>query len=115
MFSSSPYRMAGAYGIIIKRGVLTNGGCPYIGMFRSLHVERPDLEQVVRDEVVLAGWTVDALVCHGRWIVVGHRIEGIELLSRPAYTGESYAGFIGAEYRFSACKDSRPAERGGIH
>lgn len=60
------------YGIIVKRGVLTNGGTPYIAIFRSLHGERADLASLVRDEVVLAGWTMDALVYHGRWKVIAH-------------------------------------------
>jgi hypothetical protein len=60
------------YGIIVKRGGLPNGGTPYIAMFRSLFGARPDLNQLERDEVALAGWTMDGLVYHGRWNVIAH-------------------------------------------
>jgi len=30
------------------------------------------LDKIIHDEVVLAGWTMDALVYHGRWIVIAH-------------------------------------------
>jgi hypothetical protein len=98
------------YGIIIKRGVLTNGGCPYIGMFRSLHVERPDLNQVVRDEVVLAGWTMDALVYHGRWIVVGHGLP-LPLVPFPNFKigqeGEVYVTDVDGEFLDEATAEER--------
>jgi hypothetical protein len=60
------------YGIIVKRGTLKSGGTPYIALFRSVHEERPDPAGLVDDEVALAGWTTDALVCHERWNVVAH-------------------------------------------
>lgn len=60
------------YGIIVRRGGLENGGTPYIAMFSPLHDERPDLARLVREEIVLAGWTMDALVYHGRWNVIAH-------------------------------------------
>lgn len=60
------------YGVIIKRGVLKSGGTPYIAMFRSLHLRRPNLFEFADEEVVLAGWTTDALVYHGRWTVIAH-------------------------------------------
>lgn len=60
------------YGIIVKRGGLKNGGTPYIAMFASLHDERPDFARLVDEEVVLAGWKMDALVYHGQWNVIAH-------------------------------------------
>src|SRR4051794_32821450 len=60
------------YGIVVKRGGLKNGGTPYVAMFGSLHDERPNLAGLIGEEVVLAGWTMDALVYHGRWNVVAH-------------------------------------------
>ena len=60
------------YGIIVKRGGLPNGGTPYTAIFRSLFEARPDLNQLVRNEVALAGWTMDGLVYHGRWNVIAH-------------------------------------------
>ncbi|OYX65368.1 MAG: hypothetical protein B7Y88_09340 [Sphingomonadales bacterium 32-64-17] len=60
------------YGTIVKRGVLKNGGTPYIAMFRSAYLERPNLAAIAADEVALAGWTTDGLVYHGRWNVIGN-------------------------------------------
>jgi hypothetical protein len=60
------------YGIILKQGGLKNGGTPYIAMFSSVHEKRPDLDKVVSEDVILAGWTMDALVYHGRWTVIAH-------------------------------------------
>lgn len=60
------------YGIIVKRGGLKNGGTPYIAMFRPLYDKRPDVRELIREEVVLAGWTMDALFYHGRWNVIAH-------------------------------------------
>lgn len=60
------------YGIIVKRGGLKHGGTPYIAVFASLYDERPEVTALVRDEVAFAGWTMDALVYHRRWIVIAH-------------------------------------------
>ncbi|HET6943651.1 MAG TPA: Imm26 family immunity protein [Sphingomicrobium sp.] len=62
------------YGVIVKRGGLKNGGAPYIAIFGSLHGERPDTSSIVADKIVLAGWTMDALVYHGRWNVIAHGV-----------------------------------------
>ena len=62
------------YGIMVKRGSLPNGGTPNIAIFRSLFDARPDIDQLVRDEVALAGWTMDGLVYHGRWNVIAHGV-----------------------------------------
>lgn len=60
------------YGIIVKRGGRKNGGTPYVAVFKSAHRTRPDLSEVTSDEIALAGWTMDALVYHGRWNVIAH-------------------------------------------
>lgn len=60
------------YGIIVERGGLNNGRTPYLAIFRAAHQERPDLNQVIRGEVALAGWSMDALVYHGKWRVIAH-------------------------------------------
>jgi hypothetical protein len=59
------------YGVIVKRGVLPSGGTPYMAIFRSAYDHRPDLAEIAKDEVALAGWTMDGLVYHGRWKVIG--------------------------------------------
>ncbi|WP_439485204.1 Imm26 family immunity protein [Blastomonas fulva] len=60
------------FGIIVKRGGLKNGGTPYIAIFKSAFMERPNLATLVADEVALAGWTMDGLVYHDRWKVIAH-------------------------------------------
>ena len=58
------------YGIILKRGGLPNGGTPYIAIFRDVFDGRPDLDQFARQDVALAGWSMDALFHHGRWKII---------------------------------------------
>ena len=58
------------YGVIVKRGGLPSGGTPYIAIFRSAYKQRPSLSKIAKDEVALAGWTMDGLVYHGRWTVI---------------------------------------------
>ncbi|MBB5714160.1 Imm26 family immunity protein [Sphingomonas aerophila] len=62
------------YGIIVKRGILKNGGAPYIAIFGSVHAGRPDPNWVVRDDVALAGWTLDSLFYHGHWNVIARSL-----------------------------------------
>ncbi len=62
------------YGIIIRRGALKNGGTPYIALFHGLYDERPDLEQLARVGIALAGWTMDGLFYHGQWNVIWHDV-----------------------------------------
>jgi hypothetical protein len=56
------------YGVI----VLPNSGAPYVIILRSLHRAQPTTAQLATDEIALVGWTMDALIYHGRWRVVGH-------------------------------------------
>ena len=62
------------YGMVVKQGKLKNGGTPFVAVFGSAHSERPDLAKIVSDPVALAGWTMDALVYHGRWNVIGRSL-----------------------------------------
>ena len=56
------------YGVVI----FPNSGAPYIIILRSLHRAQPSRAQLAADEIALVGWTMDALIYHGRWRVVGH-------------------------------------------
>ena len=60
------------YGIVVKRGGLSNGGTPYVAIFSPAYECRPDIQEITSNDVVLQGWTMDALVYHGRWNVIGH-------------------------------------------
>jgi hypothetical protein len=62
-FSVSDGRLG--YGIIVL-----GGGTPYVAILKSLHRERPSVEGLQRDEVVLVGQTIDGLFYHGRWTVI---------------------------------------------
>lgn len=53
------------YGVAIL-----GGGTPYIIVLRTLHIERPHIDVLSSDAIALVGWTMDALVFHGRWSVV---------------------------------------------
>ncbi len=53
------------YGVAIL-----GGGTPYIIVLRTLHTERPHIDVLASDAIALVGWTMDALVFHGRWSVV---------------------------------------------
>lgn len=63
-----------AYGIILKRGALKNGETPYIALFRSLYNNRPAVDELLRDDVAFAGWSMDTLVYHGRWTIVARDV-----------------------------------------
>lgn len=56
------------YGVIVVPG----NGVPYIIILRSLHQSEPRIAELAGDEIALVGWTMDALIYHGRWRVVGH-------------------------------------------
>lgn len=54
------------YGIII-----VGGGVPYVVILKTLHERRPPLSDLESDEVALVGWTMDSLIYHGRWTIIG--------------------------------------------
>jgi hypothetical protein len=55
-----------AYGVAV-----IGGGTPYIIVLKSVHTARPDLSLLITDEIALVGRTMDALIHHGRWPIVG--------------------------------------------
>lgn len=68
------------YGIILRRGGLTSGGTPYIGIYHAVHSERQDATSIVCGEIVLTGWTTDSLIHQGNWTVTA---GGMPLPSVP--------------------------------
>ena len=56
------------YGVIvIARKTL------YVAILRDLYTERPHLSNLTSAPIALVGWTMDALIYHGRWSVAYHR------------------------------------------
>ena len=53
------------YGVIIL-----GGGCPYIILLRGLHRQRPLISELEEANIVLVGWTMDALFYRGDWKVI---------------------------------------------
>ena len=53
------------YGVIVH-----GGGVPYVIVLRSIHAKRPELSELVDDDIALVGQTMDALIYHGRWSIV---------------------------------------------
>ena len=64
-FTASDGRLA--YGVVV-----IGGKVPYVIILKSLHKTAPKLADLASDEIALVGWTMDALVHHGRWRVVMH-------------------------------------------
>lgn len=72
------------YAVIVNRGALPSGGTPYIAIFGSAFVERPEISALTKESVVLAGWTTDALIYHDEWSVVAHGLP-IPALPMPNF------------------------------
>lgn len=53
------------YGVVI-----VGGGVLYVIILRTLHSHRPRPEVLHADPIALVGWTMDALIYHGRWSIV---------------------------------------------
>lgn len=98
------------YGIVVKRGKLKNGGTPYVAVFGSAHEERPDLAEIVADRVALAGWTMDALIYHGRWTVIGQSLS-VPAVPLPNFkvevAGKIYATDVDGKLIDEATSDER--------
>ncbi len=45
----------------------------------------PDLDEIVRSDILLAGSTFDALFNHGRWTIVGNVTSNLPSIALPVY------------------------------
>ena len=86
------------YGFVVIRSA---GGAPYIVIFGSIHSNRPIPSEVSSDRIVLQGWTMDALIYHGRWVVIAHDVPRPRDLRLPNWKvdirGETYATDVAGE------------------
>jgi len=51
--------------IVVARKII------YVIIFKRLHSRRPNIGDLARDEIALVGWTMDALIFHGAWTMIG--------------------------------------------
>jgi Immunity protein 26 len=65
--------------------VISPGGVMYIAVFAKLYDGVPNADEVLSADVLLVGWTVDALFHHGRWKVIGSRPVVGERFPYPSY------------------------------
>lgn len=65
--------------------VIVGGKVFYIAVFRGLHHVQPDLGELIQDDILLVGWTVDALIYHGEWKIVGNRPPTSPRVPFPSY------------------------------
>lgn len=65
--------------------IIVTGKLLYIVIFRELYDRVPDLDELIKTQILLVGWTVDALLFHGRWNVIGNRPVMAESVPFPSY------------------------------
>lgn len=65
--------------------VIVSGKILYVVFFEDLYSEVPDLDDLIKSKLLLVGWTVDALIFHGRWKIVGNRPPDSERVPFPSY------------------------------
>lgn len=68
------------YGQVIK-----DGSVIYVVIFRDLYGSQPDLLDILESDPLLVGWTVDSLMYHGRWKVVGNKPPILDRVPFPSY------------------------------
>jgi hypothetical protein len=57
----------------------------YIVVFEELYATPPDINELLKSEIFLVGWTSDALFFHGRWKVIANRAPISERVPFPWY------------------------------
>jgi hypothetical protein len=68
------------YGQVIVGGITV-----YVAIFCNLHEITPDLDDLLKSGILLVGWTLDALIHHGEWKIVGSRSPISERVPFPNY------------------------------
>lgn len=65
--------------------IVVAGKTLYVVVFLGLRMEAPTPTEIVGEDILLTGWTVDALIHHGRWSVVGNHQPRMERIPFPNY------------------------------
>lgn len=65
--------------------IIIDGDELYVAVFRDLYSALPDLDELVENDILLVGWTADALIYHGRWKIVGNRPPIVARVPFPSY------------------------------
>ena len=65
--------------------VIVGGTAFYVAILAELYQGQPDLDEVLKGSVLLVGWTLDALIYHGRWKIVGNRPPISARVPFPSY------------------------------
>jgi hypothetical protein len=86
--------------------IIIDGNVLYVAVFRNIYPALPDLDELINSDILLVGWTVDALIQHGDWKIVGNRQPIVDRVPLPSYK----VSLNGARYLhdFSG-NDRRPA------
>lgn len=90
--------------------VIVGGSAFYVVIFRELYSELPDLDQLITGELLLVGWTLDALIFNGKWKIVGNRLPISARAPFPSYKvrvrGVPHVrDFSGENYRLATSED----------
>jgi hypothetical protein len=65
--------------------VIVDGKVFYIAVFSEIYQVQPNLDELIEGDILLVGWTLDALIFHGRWKIVGNRSPIAERVPFPSY------------------------------
>ena len=71
-----------SYGQIIE---IPNKKSITIVVFEGQYLQRPLLEEIVNDKVLLIGNTFDAKLHHGHWSIIGNYQENLDAMALPYY------------------------------
>jgi hypothetical protein len=82
----------------------------YIVVFGELYVSPPDVDELLKSDIFLVGWTSDALFFHDRWKVIANRAPLSDRVPFPSYKinvrGERYVHDFNDEgYRPATTED----------
>ena len=113
----APVKMGDLFAIPVPDGRHGHGqviiaGTPfYAVIFAGLYDRQPEFEELVGSDILLVGWTLNALLFHREWSVVGNRLPLFERIPFPSYkvlvdgtrqvhdfTGRSYRAATGKEW-----------------
>ena len=95
--------------------VIVAGDVLYVVIFENLYPDVPDLDQLIGSSLLFAGWTLDALLFHGRWRIVGNRPPDMQRVPFPSYKvlidGKMHVyDFQSRDYRLATREDNEVLE-----